>query len=309
MPGEPLIAIFGPTAVGKTAIAVALAERLASAGAEPVAISADALAVYREIPILTGAPTSEQMSRLEHRLVGIRSVTEEFSAGEFADLAHSEIDRAVSAGRRPIVVGGTGLYMRAAVSELDLRSPVPDAIRARWQDALTSLGPLALHRQLLERAPDVAARIEPTDGRRVTRALELLDAGQPPPAPSRGLWSAKPRVATVAIGLTRDSAEHRELVAGRAEAMLAGGGREEVQAAEALTPSKTARSAIGWNEMLEGDLEGLTTKTWQLVRRQRTWMRKMEGISQLDISGLGPTQAADMVIAQLERVAAVQHRS
>src|SRR5881409_3426661 len=112
-----VLALFGPTAVGKTGVAIATAERLRGRGEDPVAVSCDALQVYRGLEVLTGAATEQERARLEHRLLGIADVTEEFSAGRFAELAHTEIDSLLALGRRPIVVGGTGLYLRAALSE------------------------------------------------------------------------------------------------------------------------------------------------------------------------------------------------
>src|SRR5947209_919323 len=120
-----VIALFGPTGIGKTAVAIALARRLRDLGEDPVAVSADALQVYAGLEKLTGAATPEQQKELEHRLISLIPVTEQFSAGAYAELAHSEIDRLLSAGRRPIVVGGTGLYLRAALTELSLKPPPP----------------------------------------------------------------------------------------------------------------------------------------------------------------------------------------
>ena len=122
-----VIALFGPTGVGKTAVAVELADVLRGRGEDPVAISADALQVYRGLETLTGAATAAQRARLEHRLVGIVEPGATFSVGEFMPLAHGEIDSAREAGRRPIVVGGTGLYLRAALTELSLAPPAPRA--------------------------------------------------------------------------------------------------------------------------------------------------------------------------------------
>src|SRR5687767_13576817 len=124
-----VLAIFGPTAVGKTGVAVAVADALRARGEEPVAISCDSIQVYRGLELLSGAATREEQSRLEHRLLGVAAVSEEFSAGRFAELAHREIEELLATGRRPIVVGGTGLYLRAALSDLDLRPPVPAALR------------------------------------------------------------------------------------------------------------------------------------------------------------------------------------
>src|SRR5207248_2188641 len=124
-PGTPVVALFGPNAVGKTAVAIALADLLRERGEDPVAISADALQVYRGLETLSGAATPEEQSRLEHRLLGIVPATEAFSVGEFMPLAHAEIDDALAEGRCPIVVGGTGLYLRAALTDLDLYPPPP----------------------------------------------------------------------------------------------------------------------------------------------------------------------------------------
>ena len=118
-----IVAIFGPTGIGKTAVAIALAERLRAEGEDPVAISADALQLYAGLEILTGAPSAAERARLEHRLAGTLPLTATSSAGGFARAAHAEIDGLLAEGRRPIVVGGTGLYLRAALAELDLRPP------------------------------------------------------------------------------------------------------------------------------------------------------------------------------------------
>jgi tRNA dimethylallyltransferase len=190
-----VIAIFGPTGVGKTEVAIALAERLRAAGEDPIAVSADAMQVYDGLAILSGAATPADRARLEHRLLGVVPVSEPFSAGAYAPLAHAEIDRAIAAGRRPIVVGGTGLYLRAALAELDLRPPVPEG-RARWEAALEADGPEALHAELTRRAPEVAAGIAPADGKRLVRTLELLDAGEAPPGGGR-LWTTDTRHPTL----------------------------------------------------------------------------------------------------------------
>src|SRR5690242_11107726 len=117
------IALFGPTGVGKTAVALALAEQLRARGEDPVAVSADALQVYAGLEVLTGTATAAERGRLEHRLVSFLPIDASFSAGQYAQLAHAEIDDLLASGRRPIVVGGTGLYLRAALAELDMRPP------------------------------------------------------------------------------------------------------------------------------------------------------------------------------------------
>src|ERR1700723_2829708 len=126
-----IIALFGPTGVGKTAVAVALADLLRAQGEDPVAVSADALQVYQGLETLTGVASAAEQAQLEHRLVSFLPVDATFSVGQYAQLAHAQIDDLLAAGRRPIVVGGTGLYLRAALTELNLRPPPPEGLRER----------------------------------------------------------------------------------------------------------------------------------------------------------------------------------
>src|SRR5690606_38316620 len=156
-----------------TDLAIAVAERLRARGERPVAVSADALQVYRGLEIITGAPTPEEQERLEHRLVSILDVTETFSVAQYARRAHAEIDSLLAEGAVPIVVGGTGLYLRAALAELDLKPAPPPGLRERLMAELEARGPEALHAQLAEKAPEVAAAINPRDRHRIVRALEL----------------------------------------------------------------------------------------------------------------------------------------
>src|SRR2546425_5087037 len=146
------IALFGPTGVGKTAIAVVLAELLRARGEDPVAVSADALQVYAGLEILTGVASAAERTALEHRLVSFLPLDATFSAGEYAALAHAELDGLLAAGRRPIIVGGTGLYLRAALSELDMRPPPREGARERWTSELRARGAAALHDELSRRA-------------------------------------------------------------------------------------------------------------------------------------------------------------
>jgi tRNA dimethylallyltransferase len=281
-----VIAIFGPTGVGKTEVAIALAERLRGAGEDPVAVSADAMQVYEGLPILTGAASPEQQRQLEHRLLGMVPVSEPFSAGAYARLAHAEIDAALAAGRRPIVVGGTGLYLRAALAELDFRPPVPG--RAEWQARLDRGEDL--HAELARRAPEVAQGIAPADGKRLVRTLELLDAGEAPPGGSR-LWTTDTRHPTLLAGLVMDRDVLAERIGERVDRMVADGARGEVERA-AATASPTARKALGFEELLAGDVEALKTRTRRYAKRQLTWMRKLPDVRTLDVTGRDPADVA-----------------
>ena len=292
-----VIAIFGPTGVGKTEVAIAFAERLRADGEDPVAVSADAMQVYAGLPILTGAATSEQQRQLEHRLLGVVPVSEPFSAGAYARLAHAEIDAALNAGRRPIVVGGTGLYLRAALAELDLRPPVPEG-RARWESALAADGAEALHAELARRAPDVARGIAPADGKRLVRTLELLDAGEAPPGGNQ-LWTTDTRHPTLLAGLVMDRAVLAERIGERVDRMVAHGARAEVERA-AATASPTARKALGFEELLAGDVEAMKARTRRYAKRQLTWMRKLPDVRTLDVTGRDPADVAAELHGMIE---------
>ena len=284
---EAVIAIFGPTGVGKTSVAIELAERLRADGEDPVAISADALQVYRGLEVLTGVATPAQQERLEHRLVSFLPVTETFSAGQFAALAHEEIDAALAAGRRPIVVGGTGLYLQAALTDLDLRPPPPPGVRERILAEADERGVEALHAELAERAPSAAATIEPTDRTRVVRALELLEMGEDP-APGgedSRLWTAELRRPAVLAGLTMERERLYEQIDARVDAMNEAGAEEEVRRAHAAGASPTARKALGFEELLRGDVEAMKRRTRNYAKRQLSWMRRLERASVLDGRG------------------------
>jgi tRNA dimethylallyltransferase len=291
-----VIALFGPTGVGKTAVAVALAERLRERGENPVAISADALQVYEGLGALTGAPTAQERGRLEHRLVGAVPVTHTFSAGEFAARAHAEIDSALAAGRRPLVVGGTGLYLQAALCDLDLRPPPAAGVRERWVAELERSGPEALHAQLAQAAPAAAEAIEPGDRTRVVRALELLEMGEEP-APRSGLWTAAMRHPTALFGLVMERDALYERIDRRVDELVAAGAAAEVERAEAAGASATARKALGYEELLHGDLDAMRRRSRQLARRQLTWLRKLRDVRLVDLTG----RSAEGAAAEIDR--------
>jgi tRNA dimethylallyltransferase len=294
-----VLAIFGPTGIGKTALAVALADRLRARGERPVAVSADALQVYCGLETLTGVPTPAEQARLEHRLVSILPVDARFSAGEYAQLAHAEIDGLLRAGARPIVVGGTGLYLRAALADLTLRPPPPDEVRARWEGELARRGPEALHARLAAAAPWAAVGIEPRDRSRIVRALELLELGElEPPAESarNELWTADTRHPTRLVGLVMERDALYARIDARVDAMVAAGAVDEVRAAHAAGASETARKALGFEELLAGDVEAMKRRTRNFAKRQLTWMRKLAGVEIVDVTGRDPAAVADELV-------------
>jgi tRNA dimethylallyltransferase len=295
-----VIAIFGPTGVGKTDVAVSLAHLLRADGEDPVAVSADALQIYRGLEILTGVASAAQQQALEHRLVGFTPVSESFSAGRFAKLAHAEIDQLLIEDRRPIVLGGTGLYLRAALTELDLRPPPQPGARERRMEQLRQQGPAALHAELALKAPWAARDIDPGDRQRLVRALELLDAGQlQPRGHASQLWTAEMRRPTLLVGLTMPRELLYQRIEARVDAMLAAGAREEVLGAQAAGAAGTARKALGFQELLDGDVEAMKQRTRNYAKRQLTWMRKLAGAHLIDIAG----RRANEVAAEIDGLA------
>jgi tRNA dimethylallyltransferase len=239
-----VIAIFGPTGVGKTGVAVELAKLLRGRGEDPVAISCDALQVYEGLSVLTGVASTEEQERLEHRLVGFVPVSRPFSVGDYMPLAHAEVDAALAAGRRPIVVGGTGLYLRAALAELSL-------VKA------------------------------------------------PPESEDSELWAPDTRHPTTIFGLDMDRAALYERIDARTEAIVAAGAREEVLAAEEGGPSRTARVALGFDELLGGDVELMKKRSRNYARRQLTWMRKIPNLRWVDRDGRDDADVAGEIAAAL----------
>ncbi len=293
-----IIALFGPTGVGKTAVALALARELRARGERPVAISADALQVYAGLETLTGVASARERTELEHRLVSFLALSESFSVGRYAKLAHAEIDASLAAGERPIVVGGTGLYVRAALTELSLRPPAPERVRARLTEQLERDGPSALHARLGELAPWAAAEIDPHDRQRVLRALELHELGAlaPREGPSQ-LWSQERRRPTLLAGLTMRREALYAAIDARVDAMLAAGAREEVMRAHAAGASPTARKALGFAELLAGDVPAMKRRTRNYAKRQLTWMRKLAGVHAIDVTGREPGALAREILA------------
>jgi tRNA dimethylallyltransferase len=239
-----VLAIFGPTGVGKTGVAIALAELLRERGEDPIAISADALQVYEGLETLTGTVSRADQLRLEHRLIGFVPISQTFNVGEYMPLAHAEVDAALEAGRTPIVVGGTGLYLRAAVAELSL-----------------------------EKAPPESADSE--------------------------LWSPATRHPTTIFGLDMDRAQLYERIDARTEAIVAAGAEREARCAEAAGASRTARKALGFDELLAGDIEAMKKRSRNYARRQLTWQRKIPNLHAIDRTGRSDVEVAVEIAAQL----------
>jgi len=299
-----ILALFGPTAVGKTSVAIAVAERLRERGEDPVAVNCDSIQVYRGLETLSGAATPEERARLEHRLLAFVEPGEEFSAGRYAEAAHREIDSLLGQGRRPIVVGGTGLYLRAALADLDLRPPVPPEIREEVESELAERGPEALHSEL---DPDLAANVDPTDRKRIARLTELARAGIEAAAGADGMWTAELRHPTLLVGLTMDRERLAERIDRRVDAMIAAGAAEEARAALEAGPSRTARAALGFEQLVADidaapsaeAIESMKAAHRAYARRQLTWMRRMEGVELIDRTDRDDANVAAEIMERL----------
>jgi tRNA dimethylallyltransferase len=282
-----ILALFGPTAVGKTGVAIAVAERLREREENPVAVNCDSIQVYRGLEILSGAASPGERERLEHRLLSFVEPGEEFSAGRYAEAAHAEIDGLLADGRRPIVVGGTGLYLRAALADLDLRPPVPSEIRDEVEREIEERGPEALHADL---DPELSENVDPNDRKRVARLTELARAGIEAASGGEGMWTADLRHPTLLVGLTMDRERLAERIDRRVDEMIAAGAAEEARTALEAGPSRTARAALGFEQLVsdidgapsQETIEAIKTAHRSYARRQLTWMRRMEGVELID---------------------------
>jgi tRNA dimethylallyltransferase len=262
-----VLAIFGPTASGKSAVAEAVASRIPAQ-----LVSADSAQLYRGLSILTNQSPAA--------LVAIWDLEHEGSVAEYQRLAHAEIDAALAAGSTPVLVGGTGLYFRAALGELEV-PPAPEVGgRKRWEAVYDERGGEATHALLAERDPSAAAAVHPNDRRRVVRALELAEGGHS----LRGdkLWAEEWRHPTVVVGLDVPVAELGRRIAERTRAMFEAGVAEEARRAVAGPLSSTAGKILGLQEVAELPREeaepALAARTRQLAAYQRKWMRRIPGL-------------------------------
>jgi tRNA dimethylallyltransferase len=283
-----VIGIFGPTASGKSGVAEEVGQRIPSE-----LVSADALQVYRGLSILTN------QSSHPTRLVAIWPLDREASVGAYAPLAHAAIDEILASGRTPVVVGGTGLYLRAALAELELPPPPRAGARERWLRLYDEDAPAA-HERLAELDPAAAAAVHPNDRRRVVRALELAEAGASLAPDTDRLWSEATRHPTVIVGLDVPKELLERRIEARTRAMFEAGVEEEVRRALAGPISATARKTLGIDEVAELPREdaiaAIVLRTRRYAAYQRKWMRRVPGLVMVD-ADRPPGEIADDIVA------------
>jgi tRNA dimethylallyltransferase len=280
-----VVALFGPTASGKTAVAGILRELL---GAE--VISADSAALFEGLPVITAAPDYPA------RLVGVVPLEDDVSVGEYQRLAHASIDESDV----PLVVGGTGLYFRAALSAFELPPPAEPGRREFWQDEYDRLGAEAVHGTLADRDAAAAARIHANDRKRVVRALELSDAGHSLAPTHNRLWTEDTRLPTTVVALDLSVEELDRRIEERTLQMAEAGAAEEARAAWELPLSDTARKVMGLEQFAtlpeDEAIAAVAQATRRLARYQQKWLRKMPGVVRL--AGNRPAaEVADEIIA------------
>jgi tRNA dimethylallyltransferase len=303
---RPVVALFGPTASGKTATAVALAER-----GEGTVVAADAMGLYAGLPILTAQPTAAESARAPHRLVGIWPLDHEGSVAEYAALAHAAIDDARRHDRLPILTGGSGLYLRAALVDLQLPPRVHESVRLWCQDLYEREGAAAAHAVLALRDPRAAEVVHPNDRRRVVRALELAHSGASLRPDVDRLWSDEVRVPAEVFALDWEPDELTRRIEQRTDAMLTGGALDEVRAVlrDGPAPSSTARTIHGLADCVahvEGRIsldecrDRIILQTRRYSRRQRVWLRRIPNVHLL-AGADGPERNAERILETLTR--------
>ncbi|AAZ54853.1 tRNA isopentenyltransferase [Thermobifida fusca YX] len=277
-----VIAVVGPTAVGKSDLSVALALRLTEHGLPAEIINADSMQLYQGMDIGTAKLTPEERRGVPHHLLDVWEVTQTANVADYQRMARAVIDDLHAAGRVPVLVGGSGLYVRAALDELDFPGTDPK-VRARLEAELAEQGPLALHARLARLDPEAARAILPTNGRRIVRALEVIEiTGGPFTATLPDHVSRYP---CVQIGLTAPRPELDERIALRVDRMWEAGLVDEVRALEkaGLRDGFTASRALGYAQILrflagecteEEAKEETVRATRRFARRQESWFRR-----------------------------------
>ncbi len=274
----PVLAVVGPTASGKTGLALDVAERL-----DAEIVSADAMLVYRGMDIGTAKPSPAERARVPHHLVDVVDPSEEFSVARFQPLARAAVADVLARGRVPLLVGGSGLYFHAVVDDFAF-PPTDPSVRARLEAEAGRTGPAALYARLAAADPAAASRIQPGNLRRTVRALEVIELTGRPFSSFRAAMDAPvSRYELTVVGLDPGREALRRRVAERVAAMVEAGLVAEVRRLAATPLSRTARQALGYKELLDAFEQGgqveaavqqIVARTRAYARRQLAWFRR-----------------------------------
>ncbi len=310
-PGGAVIGLLGPTGVGKTSVGVELAGRLRAR-----VISCDSMQLYRGFPILTNQPTPEERAAVTHELVGIVEPGGCFSAAQYAAVARPLIDEDLARWGWALVVGGTGLYFRAAVAPLDMAPAVDPEVRRRLEQRAVQQGAAALYAELSRLDPEAAAAIGPHNTRRLVRALEVVVSGGTAWSGRGDLWEPAYRHPTLTVGLTLEREELYRRIDARTPGIIVGGAEEVRRHLEGLTSEESAEereapragieSAIGYREIrryvdgrqgFDETVTQVAAATRRYARRQLTWLRKLGDAVIIDVHDRAPGEVADQILA------------
>jgi tRNA dimethylallyltransferase len=263
-------AIVGPTAVGKTAVSLEVAEAL---GAEIVSV--DSMQIYRGMDVGTAKPSRDELERVPHHLVDLREPDHELTVAEFQEVGRAAIEEIERRGALPLLVGGSGLYFRALVDDLEF-PPRSDAVRRTLEAEAEELGAEVLYERLRDADPVAAARIEPGNVRRIVRALEVIELTGAPFSDNVTWDRYESRYELAVAGLERDRAGLHRRIDDRVAAMLGAGLPEEVERLRRLGPGRTAAQALGYRQILEGAADphdAIARATRRYARRQLSWFK------------------------------------
>jgi len=309
-----IITIVGPTASGKTSVALEVAETI---GGE--IISADSRQLYRHMDIGTAKPTPAELARVPHHLIDILDPDERYDASRYADDAEETIAALIERGLEPVVAGGTGLYVRSLFEGLFKGPGRDEAVRGRLEGRLETEGAPTLHRELAAVDPETAGRIHENDSTRIVRALEVFQlTGVPLSRWQRGP-ARRPRYRPVYYALTLDRSLLHDRIATRVDRMFDNGLVEEIRgllASRRVRPGSAAADAVGYREVIEAldaggtpeqlaaARENIKTNTRRYARRQMTWFRSLDDVTWLDVGDMGVADTAAAIVADWRTAAA-----
>jgi len=302
---KKLIAIVGPTAVGKTKLSIHLAKLL-----QGEIISGDSMQIYRGMDIGTAKIKPEEQEGIPHHLIDILDPGEDFSVSDFQERALQEIDKLHSVGKVPLLVGGTGLYVQSITHHFQF-SEVSDnrEIREKWERYLEEHGKEALHQVLVSKDPEYAKELHPNNARRVVRALEVIELSGQSMGAYQNDWDRTSPYDLVMIGLTMERSFLYDRINKRVDQMMEEGLLDEVRHLLSLgiSPTSTALQAIGYKELisyihgessLEEAVELLKRNSRRYAKRQLTWFRRMKEVKWFDMTDLSKWEENQEIISK-----------